>query len=307
MLYIHFTHTLSYLTDICGCSGSGYLGANSEAKKKTLAWMPRAMAILSILGSSFIIYDTTKSQAKRKKVMNQLLCGLSVFDILGALGYAFTTLPIPEDHQYGPIYGAKGNEATCTAQGLFIQLGTISAYMNVSLAFYYYLVIKHSWDETRLKKIRWALFLFPLVVGFTFAFAGIPFYDSLNLWCNNTASYWPDIGVAIAIGLATIVMTLVCWDVYTKEKASAKWKRRAGGASDGRQTLSSQVFWQSFFYLMAFYSTWTPYLGLQYAWAGGSSFTNYGLILTAATLVPLQGFVSRELSLLFLVHLYVST
>jgi len=170
-------------------------------------------------------------------------------------------------------------------------MGTISAYMNVSLAFYYYLVIKHSWDETRLKKIRWALFLFPMAVGFAFAFAGIPFYDSLNLWCNNTASYWPDIGVAIAIGLATIVMTLVCWDVYTKEKASMKWKRRAGGASgDGRQTLSSQVFWQSFFYLMAFYATWSPYLGLQYAWAGGSSFTNYGLILTAATLVPLQGF-----------------
>ena len=81
---------------VCGCSGEGYLGADSLAKQKTLAWLPRVSAILSILGSMFIIYDTTKSQAKRKKVMNQLLCGLSIFDILGAWGYVFTTLPIPE-------------------------------------------------------------------------------------------------------------------------------------------------------------------------------------------------------------------
>lgn len=272
---------------VCGCSGEGYLGADSLAKQKTLAWLPRVSAILSILGSMFIIYDTTKSQAKRKKVMNQLLCGLSIFDILGAWGYVFTTLPIPEFHEYGPIWGAKGNEATCTAQGFFIQLGTISAYMNVSLAVYYYLVIKLGYEERRLKKIRWPLFLFPILVGLAFAFAGIPFYDSLNLWCNNTASYWPDIPVAIAIGLATIIMVLVCWDVYSKEKASAKWRP---GGTGGRQTLSSQVFWQSFFYLFAFYLTWPPYLALQYAWAGGSALTNYGLVLTAATLVPLQGF-----------------
>ncbi|KAL9183978.1 hypothetical protein ACHAXT_002064 [Thalassiosira profunda] len=319
---------------VCGCQGDGYLGANTEAKQAVLAWLPRVSAILSIIGSTFIIYDTVKNQKQRKslskKVNKQLLLGLSVFDILGAWGYVFTTLPIPEDHVYGPIYGAKGNEATCTAQclivcicaikGFFIQLGTISAYMNVSLAVYYFLVIKQGWNDSRLTKIRWALFLTPIAVGLAWAFAGIKFYDSLNLWCNNTASYWPDIPVAIAIGVATIIMALVCWDVYKKEKASAKWrggaaavnsstaateqnesKRCCGiipklsrkgtsGGDNGRQSLSSQIFWQSFFYLLAFYLTWPPYLALQYAWAGGRSFTNYGLILTAATMVPLQGF-----------------
>lgn len=274
---------------VCGCSGEGYLGADSLAKQKTLVWLPRVSAMLSMLGSLFIIYDTTKSQAKRKKVMNQLLCGLSIFDIFGALGYVFTTLPIPKDHVYGPIYGANGNEASCTAQAFFIQLGTISAYMNISLAVYYYLVIKCGYEERSLMKIRWALFLCPIAVGLAFAFAGIPFYDSLNLWCNNTASYWPDVPVAISIGLATIIMALVCWDVYSKEKASSKW-RPGGGASDGRQSLSSQVFWQSFFYLLAFYLTWPFYLALQYAWVRGSALTNYGLVLTAAALVPLQGF-----------------
>ena len=282
---------------VCGCNGSGYLGASSDTKKKVLAWLPRVMAILSIIGSTFIIYDCIKSPEQRQKAMNQLLIGLSIFDLIGAFAYAFTTLPIPEDHEYSPIYGAKGNAASCTTQGFFIQMGTISAYMNVSLAIYYLLVIKYSWDERRIQSIKWAMFLCPMVVGFVFAFVGIPYYDSLNLWCNNTASYWPDIPVAVAIGLATVIMSMVCWDVYSKEKASAKW--RDGGAAvaapkakikkSGRTSLSSRVFWQSFFYLMSFYLTWPAYLGLQYAWAGGSSFTNYGLILTAATLVPLQG------------------
>jgi len=206
----------------------------------------------------------------------------------------------------------------CISEGFFIQLGTISAYMNVSLAVYYYLVIKQSWSETRLKKVRWVLFLVPVAVGLAWAFAGINFYDSLNLWCNNTASYWPDIPVAIAIGLATIIMGLVCWDVYKNQKASAKWRggatainistaateqneskrccgilprrKSTSAGGNGRQSLTSQIFWQSFWYLMAFYLTWPPYLALQYAWAGGRSFTNYGLILTAATMVPLQGF-----------------
>ena len=96
------------------------MGADTKAKQATLAWLPRVSAILSILGSSFIVYDTTKSQKQRnnlsKKVNKQLLLLLSGFDILGAWGYVFTTLPIPEDHEYGPIYGTKGNEATCTAR-----------------------------------------------------------------------------------------------------------------------------------------------------------------------------------------------
>jgi len=111
------------------------------------------------------------------------------------------------------------------------------------------------------------------------------------LWCNNTASWWPDIPVVIAILSATIIMAIVCWDVYWKEKASARW--RGGGAAGGeraRNRLSSQVFWQSFWYLMAFYLTWPAYLALQYAWASDNYFTQYGLVLTGGTMVPLQGF-----------------
>ena len=34
---------------ICGCEGTGYAGANTEAKQKALVWMPRVSAVLSIM------------------------------------------------------------------------------------------------------------------------------------------------------------------------------------------------------------------------------------------------------------------
>lgn len=122
---------------ICGCQGPGYGGASTETKKIVLAWLPRVMAILSILvslkiapcdnlipfffltlfylstkGSSFVIYDTSRSKAKRQKLLHQLLITLSIFDIVGSCAYALTTLPIPKDDLI-PVYGANGNEGAC--------------------------------------------------------------------------------------------------------------------------------------------------------------------------------------------------
>mmetsp|Transcript_16015 Transcript_16015/g.34843 ORF Transcript_16015/g.34843 Transcript_16015/m.34843 type:complete len:900 (-) Transcript_16015:27-2726(-) len=271
---------------VCGCSGSGYSGASTTTKQAVLVWLPRMMAILSFLGSSFIVYDVSKSKKRREKLQNQLLVGLSIFDLFGSTAYALTTLPIPADYGFGPIYGAKGTSATCTAQGYFIQLGSTAAYMNTSLAFYYLLVIKYGWSEIRIKRIRWALFLVPILIGLAFAFASIPYNEPLALWCNNAASYWPEIPMIVTIGLATIVMGIVCWDVSSKERATKKYRT----GDTGRPSLSRKVFWQSFFYLMAFYIVWPVYLALQFAWASGYAFTNYGFILAAGTMVPLQGF-----------------
>ena len=65
-------------------------------------------------------------------------------------------------------------------------MGTISAFINVSLAFYYYRVIKLGHSETRIKRQRILLFVCPIIVGLTFAFAGIPFYDMV---CMCLVSY----------------------------------------------------------------------------------------------------------------------
>ena len=106
------------------------------------------------------------------------------------------------------------------------------------------------------------------------------------LWCNNAAPWWPDIPVAVAIVVATFLMGSICWDVYKKTKASKRWQQRGQSSSNSFHT---KVFWQSFCFLMAFYMTWPPYLALQYSWAAGKEYGNYGFILYAGTAVPLQG------------------
>jgi hypothetical protein len=279
---------------VCGCQGDGYLGADTTTKKRALVWIPRIMAIISCLSSAFIIYDTCKDESHRNLLMNQLLSMLSVFDILGALGYMWTTTPIPEDYAFGPIYGANGTDFTCTAQGFFIQLGTISAYTNVSLAVYYMLVIVYGWSEERVYKHRYVFAFVPISIGLAFALAGLQHYAPLHIWCNNAADWWPDIPVAIAIAVATVIMTIICYSVSTKEAKTKKYFSRtsrqlsrssSGGVSGNTTSLSSRVFWQSFWYLMAFYVTWPLYLALQYAWSAGTAFDRYGFILTAATMV----------------------
>jgi len=275
---------------VCGCSDSiGYVGANTELKMKALVWMPRVGAILSILGSIGMIISVMGDKDKRKKIIGELIIGLSCFDIIGSIGYAFTSLPIPEEDY---IYGAKGNTASCKAQGFFIQIGTISLYINVSIAFYYMLIIQFSWREYRLRKskVYHLLYAVPISVGAIFAFAAIPYYNNAILWCNNSQKYWSEIPVAVAIAIATYLMLSLCWFVYKSEKASARYSARANSASEPRASLSKQFFHQSMVYLAAFYLTWPAYLALQVMIANGNAFSNYGFYLFAGTAVTLQGF-----------------
>eukprot|EP00978_Attheya_sp_CCMP212_P004133 scaffold8976_cov60-Attheya_sp.AAC.1 len=266
----------------CGCTGNGYGGADSTTKMAVLAWFPRCMAFLSFMGSTIILFNIITLENKQRKTFNQFMILLSLFDMIGSVAYAFTTLPLPaEDY----MYGSRGNAATCTAQGFFIQLGVIAAYMNVSLSFYYLLILKFGWSESRIEKLRPWLFGVPIAIGLTFAFAGIPYYDNMILWCNNTSNIWPDIPMAVAIIVATVNMGLISCHVYKEEKVSRKWR-----SGTQQKSLSSKVFRQSILYLLAFYLVWPPYLVLQYLWAAGSAFDKFGFILFAGVAVPLQGF-----------------
>ncbi|KAL3779349.1 hypothetical protein HJC23_007479 [Cyclotella cryptica] len=267
---------------ICGCTGTEYAGANSTAKQAALVWLPRVMAVLSIMGSCFIIYDTTRVRERRSKLLYQLLITLSIFDILGSIAYAFTSLPTPvEDY----IYGSKGNDATCIAQGFFIQLGTTACFINSSLSVYYYMTIIHGCSEDALKKKRFAFFVPPILVGLSFAFAGIPWYYDMLIWCNNTGNWWPEIPVIISIVLATAVMGAVCVGVFKTERASRRYSSNAN-------TISIMVVKQSLLFIGAFYIAWVPYLALQFMWASGRAFSSYGFVLFAASSVPLQGFLN---------------
>jgi len=270
---------------ICGCEGDGYAGANTDRRRAVLAWLPRISGILSFLGSFLTIVDISKDKKRRTMLIYQLTIALSTFDIFGSIGYSLTSLSLPKgDHMYQSV----GNVASCGVQGFLIQLGTTSAYVNVSLSIVYSLMIKYSWIKERLNGIKLWLFICPITIGIGLAFAGIPFYDNVILWCNNSASFWPEVLVAIAIMTITVIMIDLCFYVFQVERKTARWR----GTSDVTGTISKteRVFWKSFYYLVAFYLTWLPYLVLQFMLANKRAYTNYGLFLIAGILVPLQGF-----------------
>lgn len=122
----------------------------------------------------------------------------------------------------------------------------------------------------------------PIIIGFVYAGIGIPYYDNVMVWCNNSAKWWPEVPVILAILYSTIIMGDVTYSVYKKESASSRY-------SGGGNKLSKMVFKQAVFFVGAFYFTWVPYLTLQFLLSSGTGFEIYGLFLAAATMVPLQG------------------
>jgi len=237
------------------------------------------MAIVSLVCSAAIITNVVRDEKKRATTYGQLMVTMSAFDVVGSAAYALTSLPTPTTDF---IYGSMGNKASCKSQGFFIQMGTIAALINVSLAVYYLLMIKFSVPEHRIKKYRGWLIGLPIAGGMIVAFAGIPSYFNILLWCNNCTNWWLELPIVVAMFMVTIIMSIVCHHVFAKTRAA----RMYGASSE----MSWIVFSQSLFYLASFYLVWPLYLSLQFLWGSGKTYHNYGFTLTAATLVTMQGF-----------------
>jgi hypothetical protein len=144
---------------------------------------------------------------------SQIILGVSLFDIFGAIGWMLSTAPIPTEYSDGSptyIYGAVGNDATCTAQGFLLQLSFTAVFYNISLSSYYFLgkwaagvlysvkcvdyilhltqvrspVIVYGWRENKLKLNQWWLHGVPLLIGIVLAFGGILFYQNNIVVCH---------------------------------------------------------------------------------------------------------------------------
>lgn len=278
-----------------------YLGATTEGEKMAIIWASRLSAILSFLGATFILWDILRDKNARSTVYHQLLIGMAIFDLVTAFAWCFTTAPIDRnDSEAAHVEGVMGSDATCTAQGFFIQLGFTSIFYNVSLALYYVLVISHGWKEFQLRKIRLYMHLVPVTVGLVLAFAGIPFYHWLEYGCHiepftidEDEEYkgylWAVLlFVVVPLGLSILTITASMAFVYNsvrkRSAASRKWSFGINKASK----LEQAVFWQCLFYVMAFYVTWPIVFAVYLASidAGGPLW----LAITVAFVAPLQGF-----------------
>jgi hypothetical protein len=140
-------------------------------ESKILAIAPKVPAFLSILGSSYIVYNVLFVQRKkadrRFQLYHQLMLTLSVSDILASHIYFLGTFLIPRGSggPFGLVYWAFGTDRTCSYSGFFNQFAVASPIYNTMLSVYFLLKIRYGWKEHELSKIG------PFLHGFPLAFA----------------------------------------------------------------------------------------------------------------------------------------
>ena len=161
----------------------------TSGRSVALAVTPKVSSFLSIVSSTWIVVEVMTQPTKRRNTYNRLLLMMSVCDLSTTIWYFMSTWPIPVNST-PPVAFAVGNEATCTAQGFFLQTGIWSPIYNCCLAFYYLLAVKYYSvpsvkDEQTLRRIEYGMHAVPLVVGISTALAGVflKLYNNANLWC----------------------------------------------------------------------------------------------------------------------------
>jgi len=210
---------------------SNYCGCDIDWKPIVIIFCFRISGILSLLGSSFVIFCVFHKK-KLKSTYHQLLLGLSIFDVVGSIMYILCTTMTPVEDG---MFEAMGNLTTCKMQGFFFQLGLTSAFFNALLSLYFYLMICKNWGERKFQRYRMYTYILVIVVGLLLAFTGLQYYytDMLYLYCYirpppAEESYlpimlWNVAPIAFVFIFMSVNTALLVYAVYKQHKASNKW------------------------------------------------------------------------------------
>lgn len=228
------------------------------------------------------------------------MVGLSCSDILASSIYFLGTWLVPKGTagQYGPVYGASGNQGTCIASGFFTQFSVCSPLYNGTLSLYYLLMIRFGWREDRLKRIE------PIIHGLTISFAlgtaiagvALNLYGSVEWLCwvtpqENTWLYrWLFLFVPLwfCVAFVSVVMRVLWWKVRQREQAVGRFSTTAVQRMWGSQKKSTEIAVQGMLYIVSMYITWLfPSLQRVIELVAGKNY--FVLQFFDAALLPLQG------------------
>lgn len=267
---------------VCGCQETELL-----RRKRTIVWLPRVSAVLSFIGSLFIILSV--SREKQKTIQHYLLFGLSSVDCLSSVAWSFSTLPIPkydENGFYNDVYGANGSDSACNAQAFFIQLGLASPFFNLSLAVYYALIIIRGWNDRQIARYKVCLVGIPVLLGVVLAGAAFPYFGRLVTMCYvvDHQLLFLVVPISIVMLLATAIMTKIYIKVHRQERRVRRSRLNVS------RNLSRTVFWQGFWYLMCFYASWPIVIAFVFVDTG--LYENYWFQCVFVFVAPLQGFLN---------------
>ena len=123
----------------------------TTTQDKFLSIIPIPSAILSIFGSSVILYMAISTRREKKwTTYTRLLIGLSVCDIISSVSLAVAAfLRRPES---GRVW-AVGNDATCTAIGTMTQFSYSNLFFNATLSYYFMITVRFQMKHSRIAQL----------------------------------------------------------------------------------------------------------------------------------------------------------
>jgi hypothetical protein len=244
----------------------------------TVALIPKFTGLLSLLGSSYIIFDIVVRNRGNKlfqTAFHRLLIGLSVADILSSLGYCLShwmfpsQVPLgtdPEGYQVFFPY-ATGNQATCVTQGFIMQIGQgASIIFTACISIQFVLKIRYRWTASQMRRAEYVFFALGILLPFATTLTALsigamnptaggtcwisayPFFcvDSYLGWCRENKrwgvhqdQYKLFMGtVPIVIGLVIVMGSMVLLYLTARHCEQQEQQRRSQAR---RQSSSNKI------------------------------------------------------------------
>lgn len=251
-----------------------------------------------------------------------MMAALSIIDTQTSLWNAMSTWPAPRD---SGILFALGNDRTCTVQGTFLQFGGITSILyNLSLSFYYLLVIRFGWTDRKIARIEPLLHGLPLAWGLGTSLTVLLRDQTAfsSLWCWVGAEHKTErlvffYGPLYLTCAVIFINSILTWrHVRQTEKKMSKYhftgsdstKSSDGTVSFAKGTQSTQsngrtefkmsrkLAWQCGLYAGSFYCTWAAMSLTRILQI--FELTYYPVLVIAAFCVPVQGLANVMVYLL---------
>ena len=150
-------------------------------------------ALLSLIGSSCIIWNICRKQKYKRDPYHRLLLGACMMDLISSVGWFMAPIAPPEGSS--PRALSLGDTASCTAQGYFIQVGVGFMVYNACLSIYYLMTIRYKIPNERLVCKEAIMHGVSLVWGLCVAIVPIPMelYNELGVgngcWIGRFPQY----------------------------------------------------------------------------------------------------------------------
>ncbi|CAJ1935210.1 unnamed protein product [Cylindrotheca closterium] len=174
----------------------------TDSQKTLLAILPIPSALLSIFGSTVIIYMAYKSRSKSRPwtPYNRLLVAMSIYDIITSIALGASPFLYPKETSNKAL--VYGNDASCTLIGFLNQLSYSGTLYNGFLSLYFLLTARFGIQNHQIaRRIEPAMHMFsvgyPVLTGFIGLFLGVYSEPEVGLgcWVNSypeRCGYGPD-------------------------------------------------------------------------------------------------------------------